>query len=250
MSKENVELTVFAQAWRETLEQFPGIVVSRQVHWANEIRWLMIEDDGRISPSCELKMTVSQASGIKNGRQDTRTRTMEGLLLALILHSMRTGEQAFEFCMERMSELLRQRAEDHLCKTISPQRYDALSGDSSPELITSGDLRRAEQALRALVPTRTTVTIGDLLRDEFIARGLQSDLADHRQRFVDSARALGIGLSIKDVEDILAGKPVSDVVLGRLQNVIPKDRFSGDRYSFEELLRIRNDSAELELNAR
>jgi hypothetical protein len=247
--KPRLELTVFAQAWRDTLGRYPDIVIADQIRIASQILWLEADEEGESTVQVtDLKMTPSQATSIKAGKTDAQGRSLEGLVLALYAYSQETGKDAFSFYLERLSTLLNQRGQDLIRGEISPERQEILLNvvknrrpSEAPEF--SRDLiLKVEAELQGLpaVPKPVALTIRELLESEFVARGLRPDQPEDRQRFVAACQALGMRISVDDVDAALDGKYVNKTLLGRLRNVIIKDRMTGQLWALEELEHIRD----------
>lgn len=243
-----LELTVFAQAWRDTLALYPDIVIADQIRIASQILWLEADDAGEtVNQVTDLKMTPSQATSIKSGKTDAQGRSLEGLVLALYSYSQETGEDAFGFYLERLAALLKQRGQDLVRGVISPERQENLLGifktpKRAEEQEFSRDLiSRVEATLQSLPAARSfSLTIRELLESEFVARGLHPEQPEDRQRFVAACQALGMRISVEDVDAALNGDHVNGTLLGKIRNVIIKDRMTGQLWSSEELEQIRD----------
>lgn len=243
-----LELTVFAQAWRDTLSRFPGIVIAEQIRIASQILWLELDEAGdTVSQVTDLKMTPSQATSIKGGKTDAQGRSLEGLALALYLYSQETGQDAFGFYLERVAALLNQRGQDLLKGSITPERrkafLDVVKGRkptaASESPLTRSSISKIKERVNDLL-TPPSLGIRDLLEQELVARGLRPDELEDRERFVSACQGLGMKISTDDVDSVFDGQQIDDILLGRLRNVIIKDRSTGQLWSFEELAQIRD----------
>lgn len=240
MQETWLEPTVFALALSETVERFNLVATdliqsSRQVHWLEG-------KDGEVRVVSDLKLNPSQFTNIRWGKKDARGRSFEGILLAIWQHSFETGDGAFDFYLSRLSELLQERGQDFLNQEISQQRRDAFQKfqmTSQPRREVEVLRQDVDAAIQALQQLPRLLSIQDLLLEEFVARGLNPDLLSDRQKFANSAQAIGMDLSVEDVILVLEGGIADDFTLGRLQNVII-NRTTGDRYSMAELIRIRD----------
>jgi len=247
-NKSRLELTVFAQAWRDTLGQYPGIVIADQIRIASQVLWLEADEAGEsVVQTTDLKMTPSQASSIKSGKTDAQGRSLEGLVLALYIYSQETGQDAFNFYLERLSTLLNQRGQNLAKGVISAERQKNLLSVVKPREQKEQEfsrtlIRQVEAKLQGLPATLKPASsaIRNLLESEFVARGLRPDDAGDRQRFVAACQGLGMRISVEDVDDALNGKQVSEVLLGKLRNVIIRNRVTGQLWSYEELEQIQN----------
>ncbi len=243
-----LELTVFAQAWRDTLDHYPDIVIADQIRIASQILWLEVDEAGTaIKPVTDLKMTASQASNIKMGKTDVQGRTLEGLILGLYSYSQEAGKDAFGFYLDRLAALLKQRGQDVVSGTVSPERQEIflniiLKKKGKDQGFSLDLIERAAATLQGLPAAQRafSFTVSDLLESEFVARGLRPDHPEDRQRFVAACQALGMRISIEDVDVALRGDCVSEILLGKLRNVMIKDRATGQLWSFEELKEIRD----------
>lgn len=244
-----LELTVFAQAWRDTLAQFPGIVIAEQIRIASQILWLELDEDGdTVTQVTDLKMTPSQATSIKGGKTDAQGRSLEGLVLALYQYSQETGQDAFGFYLERLSVLLNQRGQDLLNRSITPGRrkafLEATKGRKPAAAIpehplTRSSISKIKDRVDDLLPPASS-GIRDLLEKELLARGLRPDEPEDRERFVSACQGLGMNISLDDVNSVFDGQHIDDILLGRLRNVIIQNRMTGQLWSFEELEQIRD----------
>lgn len=249
MKKSRIELTVFAQAWRDTLGQFPGIVIAEQIRIASQILWLEVDDAGEsVSEVTDLKMTPSQATSIKGGKTDAQGRSLEGLVLGLYLYSQETGQDAFGFYLKRLSELLNQRGQDLLKGAIRPERrqvlLDVVKRRKPTEDLPRSLVLKIKDRVNELPPSPSSspssLALRGLLESELVARGLRPDQREDRERFAAACQGLGMRISVGDVDAALNGQRISDTLLGKLRNVLIKNRTTGQLWSFEELEQIRD----------
>lgn len=212
------ELTVFAQAWRNTLAKFPEIVASEQVRIASSLLWLEIDQNGNCAKSTDLRMTRSQASSIRSGKKDAQGRSLEGLAIALFLHS----QAALDFYLQQLSTLISQRGEDFQRGAIAPER---------------------QQILVEIVAQRSNIqapvlTIKKLLEHEFIRRGLNPNRREDRERLVLAYQVLGATLSVANIDAAMAGS-VEDELLCRLQQILVRVPATGTLWTIEDLLQVK-----------
>jgi hypothetical protein len=235
-NSSRIEISIFAQAWKDTVEQF-DIVISSLVAITWDLRWLGQEEDA-IRPERRLKMTPSQVTKIKDGLSDAQGRSLEALALALYKYSKQHDNSAsFDFYCDRLLALLKERAEDIGRNEVSSARMERFTNIASPRKGRK-PCRKKETEL-ALAEAKAS-SVRELVEDEMRERGLDPDHDHDRDRFLQSLKALRITFTKQDLAIALSGNRVEDVLLGRMANFLFKDRYVGILWTMDELQEIQD----------
>lgn len=235
-----IEISVFAQAWRDTLERF-DIVISDQVAATRDLRWLVQEGDA-IEVVSLLKMTSSQATKIKDGLSDAQGRSLEALALALYKYSEQHDKGvSFNFYCDRLLALLKERAGDIGRNEVSAARIERFTNIAPPRRGRKPCRKKAGTTALVLAEAKANaVSIRELVEGEMRERGLNPGLDNDRDRFVQSLQALRITFTKQDLAIALSGDRVDDVLLGRMANFLFKDQYAGTLWTMDELEEIQD----------